>query len=258
MVNSRLSVLIADDEDLARYTIKILISRNHPDLDVVAEAVNGDEAVRLVNEHNPDLAILDIRMPVLNGLDAARNIRKNNPETAILILTAYEDFSSAQQAVNAGVNGYLLKPVTPEDFAIRLESIRKWRNGPAVLDDTEPDKKKKLTWRLERATTYIRAHLSEDLPLDTVAKNAGISPQHLSRLFRNELNTNFVKHITERRMDKACKLLNKTTLGIAEIAERCGYRDANYFAKVFRRNRRLSPGNYRNSIEIKLPPTEES
>ncbi len=258
MVNSRLSVLIADDEDLARYTIKILISRNHPDLDVVAEAVNGDEAVRLVNEHNPDLAILDIRMPVLNGLDAARKIRKNNPKTAILILTAYEDFSSAQQAVNAGVNGYLLKPVTPEDFAIRLESIRKWRNCPAAINDTELDEKKRLTWRLERATTNIRAHLSEDLPLDKIAKIAGISPQHLSRLFRNELNTNFVKYITERRMDKACKLLKNTTLGIAEIAERCGYSDANYFAKVFRRNKSLSPGNYRNNIEIKLLPTEES
>jgi two-component system response regulator YesN len=184
-------------------------------------------------------------MPVLDGLGAARKIRSNSPETAILILTAYDDFSSAQQAVNAGVNGYLLKPVIPEDFAVRLASIRRWRENFTADSNAPSDETHSISWRLERAISYINLHLSDELPMEIIAKNSGISSQHLSRLFREEMNTNFVKFLTERRMERACRLLNETTMGIAEVAERCGYQDANYFAKVFRKNLSISPGGFR-------------
>lgn len=260
MVKNMMTVLIADDEDLARYTIKLLISRNYPGLDVIAEAADGDEAVRLAKDYKPDLAVLDIRMPVLDGLETARKIRNNNPETAILILTAYEDFSSAQQAVNAGVNGYLLKPVTPEAFADRLESIRKWREGLKTESSSIPEEvsgeDQTVSWRLKRAMEHIQDHLSKDLPMNEVADTAGISSQHLSRLFRDEMNTSFIKVITEKRMDRARKLLVETTLGVAEIAKRCGYRNANYFAKVFRKNWSISPRDYRNSINLNPSPIE--
>jgi YesN/AraC family two-component response regulator len=257
-----MTVLIADDEDLARYAIKTLISRNYSDLDIIAEAADGEEAVRLADQNRPDLAILDIRMPVLDGLEAARLIRRNHPETAVLILSAYEDFSFAQQAVNAGVNGYLLKPVSPEDFASRLTAVRDWlsrisgspEGAPAGDEDEESEQE--ISWRLERALSYIRNHIGEDLPLDTVADAAGISAQHLSRLFRDELNSNFVKFVTESRMDLACRLLDETTLGVAEIGGKCGFRDANYFAKVFRKSRSLSPLDYRNGVGLRSPGKE--
>lgn len=246
-----LKVLIADDEDLARYAIKTLISRNHEELEIVAEAADGEEAIRLAEEYRPQLVILDIRMPVLDGLESARVIRRNHPDTAILILSAYEDFSFAQQAVNAGVNGYLLKPVSPEDFASRLSAVKEWlgripratAEAPVQNQGSNQD----LSWRLGRAMKHIEEHISEDLPLDSVADAAGISPQHLSRLIRDELSTNFVKIITERRIEIACGLLESTTLGVAEIAEKCGYKDANYFAKVFKRSKGSSPLDFRNT-----------
>lgn len=250
-MSPRIKVLVADDEDLARYAIKTLISRNHDELEIVAEAADGEEAVRLAGEFRPQLAILDIRMPVMDGLEAARLIRRNHPDTAVLILSAYEDFSFAQQAVNAGVNGYLLKPVYPEDFASRLAAVKEWLDRNPRIEAEEPvqhnGSNQDISWRLERAMSHIDGHISEDLPLESVADAAGISSQHLSRLFRDELSTNFVKFVTERRMDIACGLLESTTLGIAEIAEKCGYRDANYFTKVFRRSRGSSPLDFRNT-----------
>ena len=260
-----MTILIADDEELARYSLKTLISRHHEQLHVVAEAADGEEAVRLAHQHDPDLAILDIRMPVMDGLEAARRIRSAHPDMAIIILTAYEDFSFAQQAVNLGINGYLLKPVSQSDFSARMESVKSWIDR-LEKKDPEPQTSEPLSfdafqhtdvsWRLERALEYIRDHITEDLPINTVAEAAGIGAQHLSRLFREELDTNFVKFVTERRMDMACRLLDSTTLGVAEIADRCGFTDANYFAKVFRKSRGLSPGDYRSGIGLK-PPSKD-
>ena len=83
------------------------------------------------------------------------------------------------------------------------------------------------------------------MSMDQVSGHVGISPQHLSRLFREEMETSFTRYLTENRIDRACRLLEETPLGIAEIADRCGYADANYFAKVFRKYRGVSPGDYR-------------
>ena len=241
-----MTVLIADDEEPARQTIRTLISRNHLDLQVVAEAADGDEAMDLTISHRPDLAILDIRMPGRNGLETARLIRREIPETAILILTAYKDFSMAQRAVNTGLDGYLLKPVSPRDFAERILLIREKSNTSASIPKADVYTAK-VSWRLHRALEFIQFHLAEDLPLEAAAGEAGISGQHLSRLFRDELDTSFVKYVTRLRIEYACLLLNDTTLGVAEIADRCGFSDPNYFAKVFRKNRGINPGAYRDS-----------
>jgi two-component system response regulator YesN len=257
-----LTILIADDEELARYSLKTLISRHYEQLDVIAEAADGEEAVRLADQYEPDLAILDIRMPVMDGLEASRRIRSAHPDMDIIILTAYEDFSFAQQAVNIGINGYLLKPVSQSDFSAQMDSVNHRQNRLMKKDDgpeiSEPlsageFQHAAVSWRLGRALEFIRNHMTNDLPLNTVAEAAGISAQHLSRLFRDELDTKFVKFVTERRMDMACRLLDTTTLGVAEVALQCGYRDANYFAKVFRKSRGLSPGDYRNGLGLKRP-----
>ena len=251
-----MTVLIADDEDLARYTVRTLLSRHHPELSVVAEASDGDEAVALAAEWHPDLAILDIRMPGLDGLEAARRIRERHPEIAVIILTAYEDFSLAQQAVNAGIDGYLLKPVGPEALAERLEAVNGKRRRRFPQEElsgreatTDQEDRSGLSWRLARALEFMDAHLGSDMSMDQVSGHVGISPQHLSRLFREEMETSFTKYLTEHRIERACRLLDDTPLGIAEVADRCGYTDANYFAKVFRKYRGVSPGDYRRRNE---------
>lgn len=253
-----MTVLIADDEDLARCTVRTLISRHHPDLSVLAEAADGDEAVALAKKLQPDLAILDIRMPGLDGLESAKIIRRISPDTAILMLTAYEDFSLIQQAVNSGVDGYLLKPIELESFAERLQAIKEKQKQKLQPETPEGDQTEAgknaypdLSWRLTRALDYINKHLHRDLPLEQVSMQVGISSQHLTRLFRNELASSFTKYLTEKRMHEACRLLEETPLGIAEIAYRCGYSDSNYFAKVFRKYRGMSPGDFRQTSEIK-------
>ncbi len=106
------------------------------------------------------------------------------------------------------------------------------------------------SWRLARAVDYILSNLSGDLFLDTVAGIVGISPQHLSRLFKEELESTFTRFVNEQRIDRARYLLMTTPSGVAEVADAVGFRDADYFSKVFRRFCSCAPSEYRRMVGI--------
>jgi NarL family two-component system response regulator LiaR len=106
-------ILLADDHALVRQGTRELLEREG-DLEVVAEAANGEEAVRLTCEHSPDIALMDIAMPVLNGIDATRQIKAARPGVSVLILSAYDDDQYIFALLEAGAAGYLLKNVGAE------------------------------------------------------------------------------------------------------------------------------------------------
>jgi DNA-binding NarL/FixJ family response regulator len=129
-VSAPIRILLADDQALLRGTFRLLLDST-PDLEVVAEAGNGREAVKLARELRPDLVLMDIRMPVLDGLEATRLIAAE-PELAgvkVLILTTFEDEYVAD-ALRAGAGGFLGKGVDPEEL---LRAIRTVAAGEALL-----------------------------------------------------------------------------------------------------------------------------
>ncbi len=116
-------ILIAEDETIIRLDLRALLER--AGFDVCAEARNGDEAVELARREQPDLAILDVKMPRLDGIEAARRILAERP-IPIVMLTAYDQEELVSRAVEAGVFGYLVKPFRESDLlpAIRTASAR--------------------------------------------------------------------------------------------------------------------------------------
>lgn len=104
-------VMIADDEKIAIDSLKFIIEKSFDDAEVTATARSGREAVEKVEENVPDILFMDIHMPGINGLEAIREIRKRYDRIAIIVLTAFDQFEFAQEAVNLGVMEYLLKPV---------------------------------------------------------------------------------------------------------------------------------------------------
>ena len=112
-------VLIAEDEPIVRMDLRGLLEANG--FDVCAEARNGEEAVELVREHEPDAAILDLRMPGLDGIEAARRIYAERP-LPILMLTAYSDCRNVESAVAAGVFTYIVKPFRETDVIPALRA----------------------------------------------------------------------------------------------------------------------------------------
>jgi len=101
-------VLIADDQAITRSGLQTLLA-TLPDIEVVGEAVDGAEALNLVDELQPDVVLMDLRMPGMNGIEATRRIHRASPHLAILVLTVFEDDASVFPAIRAGARGYLLK-----------------------------------------------------------------------------------------------------------------------------------------------------
>jgi len=130
-----MKILIAEDETIIRLDLRGLLERaGH---EVVAEARDGEEAVRLAREHAPELAILDVKMPRLDGIDAARRILDERP-IPIVMLTAYGQEELVNRAVEAGVFGYLVKPFREQDLIPAIAAARaRHEELQAVRDEVE-------------------------------------------------------------------------------------------------------------------------
>lgn len=116
-----IKAILADDHGVVRSGIKSLLE-SEGDIQVIAEAGNGAEALQQVATYQPDLAILDIRMPLMNGIEATQKIRASNANTRVLILSMHDDENYVIQTVESGASGYLLKGSNKEEF---LRAVRK-------------------------------------------------------------------------------------------------------------------------------------
>ena len=118
-------ILLADDHTLVRQGLRKLLEER-PDWEVVAEAADGREAVRLAEQHRPDVAIVDVAMPLLNGIEATRQITRRVPETRVLVLSMHADEAYVRQILQAGGTGYLLKDSADVDL---LEAVSETSQG---------------------------------------------------------------------------------------------------------------------------------
>jgi DNA-binding NarL/FixJ family response regulator len=126
-----MNILIADDHGIVRGGLRLLIDRQ-PDMQVVAEAVDGVDAFEQALKHRPDLCILDVSMPRLTGLQAARQIKAHLPDTQVLILSMHDDQRYVFDALKAGASGYVLK--RDVDDAL-LDAVRAVHRGEAFVTD---------------------------------------------------------------------------------------------------------------------------
>jgi len=125
----KIRVLLVEDHVLVREGTRELLSRED-DLQVVAEAGDGEEAVQLAAEHRPDVVIMDIAMPKLNGLEATKRIKAIHPAAAVLVLTAYDDDQHIFAFLEAGAVGYVLKDISANDL---IKTIRTVHAGESIL-----------------------------------------------------------------------------------------------------------------------------
>jgi two-component system, NarL family, response regulator LiaR len=128
----KIKVLIADDHAIIREALKTLLVKE-TDIDIVAEAADGEEAVNLTCQKQPDIVIMDISMPKLNGMEATRLIKVKCPHTAILALTVHDDSESILGILEAGAAGYLTKSIFGHDV---VQAIRSVAAGESVLSNT--------------------------------------------------------------------------------------------------------------------------
>jgi DNA-binding NarL/FixJ family response regulator len=137
---ARVRILLADDHTVVRQGLRKVLEER-PDWEVVAEAGDGREAVRLAEQHKPDVAILDVAMPLLNGIETTRQIARRVPATRILVLSMHADEAYVTQILQAGATGYLLKDSADVDLLQAVNEVSQGKSffSPSIarvmLDD---------------------------------------------------------------------------------------------------------------------------
>lgn len=279
-------LLIADDEMIERAVLyKTLKSRFGENCEIY-QAENGREAVRIHEEHQIQIAILDIEMPGINGIRAAEKIRETDRDCCIVFLTAFDEFSYAKKAITVRALDYLLKPYEESELllvveeAMRIvcereaaaESKTAVQNGEEELlenleegiGESEYEKISetaggqdneaegvRLSAVMDMITDYIQAHYMEDLSMQELARQMNYSEAYFCKLFKQCFGQNFTSYLTEYRVETAKKMLGQPTVNVKEIGKAVGYCDANYFAKVFKRITGQSPTDYRTELLLK-------
>ena len=118
-----MNILIADDEKKVRLTLISMLQELSIDLGKIIEVDNGEKLIRNLNDFKPDIAFVDIKMPRLNGLEAINKARELSPSTKWIILSGFQEFDFAQQAIELGVSRYLLKPVNRQILAETVNAL---------------------------------------------------------------------------------------------------------------------------------------
>jgi DNA-binding NarL/FixJ family response regulator len=149
-------VLLADDQALFREGLDTLLSI-HKDIQVVGQAVNGQDAVDLALKLRPDVVLMDMQMPILNGIGATRRLKQSLPDCRVIVLTTFGDKESIFEVLRAGAVGYLLKDVGSAQLA---ESIRATARGESILD---PSVAAKVVAEFSRVSSLVAATSFETL-----------------------------------------------------------------------------------------------
>lgn len=147
--NAQIRVLLADDHEVVRAGVALMVNRQE-DMQVVAEAKNGQEAIELYGKYRPDVALVDLRMPEADGLECLRQMRLIDQSARVLILTTYEIDEDIQLAMQAGAMGYLLKDVVESEL---VGCVRKAQVGQICV---APTVAAKLAERIRRVQLTVR------------------------------------------------------------------------------------------------------
>lgn len=262
-----LSLVIVDDEEWLRKLLKKLIPWKELGLSLAGESATGAHAAELCRLHHPGIVVTDIRMPGMDGLALMQELAEASPSCKVIVISGHGEFEYARKALRHGALAYLLKPIDEdelkealmlainrldqEDKARRTRrttsaEIRRLRSAVINLgqlkDSTTPQVASSLSGRAE---AIIRADLSVQRTLESVAEELGVTASYLSAAFKRETSVGFAEYSTLLRMEKARDLMSLPSAGVIDVATLLGYADPHYFSRVFKRHIGVSPVAFR-------------
>ncbi|NFI95292.1 response regulator [Clostridium botulinum] len=238
-----LNIMIVDDEILERQALKMIIN-NSDSGRVIAEACNGRGAIEVDRKFNPDIIIIDVKMPGIDGIKASQIIKEQNKNKIIIMITAYDDFELVHKALLLGVNDYILKPIKPSELIDAINSIFV---NLKINKDTYVEKSvnelKEVP--IKAAIEYIQNNFDEKVSLEQMASICNLSPCYFSKVFKKAVGVNFVSYVNDTKINKAKELLENTDIPVLNVALDLGFDDCGYFIRVFKKSQGVTPKKYR-------------
>ena len=203
-----------------------------------------------------DLIITDVRMLEVSGIEVARYVYERKLKTKVVILSGYQDFSYAQQAINYKVRAYLTKPTEPTELQKLLKEIKmeldreisSERNGVAE-EEVTLGKGNDEQNMMEKTLVYINENYDKELSLKKVADLLYLSEDYFGRVFKKNMGCNFTDYLLSVRMKNAIRLLKTGDYTVQEISEMLGYKNSNYFIKIFKEYTGYTPKKFPRFME---------
>lgn len=249
-----MNILVVDDEEVIVLGI-LKHLKQIQDIPVQAVgALSGKEALKVMENFIPDLLITDIHMSPMDGLDLIGTVRQKNLCQHFLILTAYESFDYARQALKYQVMDYLLKPI---DWSLLEDHIRKLamkNNDQNKIDQTLAQftdlfihlEDREFSNTLKKLTKYMKGNFTHQISLVHLSVYCGLSENSICNLFKKELGTTFLEYLYELRLKRAMELLlSADSPTVREIALQIGYLSERQFFRVFKNKTGLTPQHFR-------------
>lgn len=238
-------VMIADDEPFVREGLSLLIDWKDLGYELTGVYSDGKELLDAIESGQPDLVILDIRMPILTGLEAAKIIYEKWPEIYVILLTAHAEFQYAKEAIEYQVKKYIIKTNVIDDLAASLPAVAE------TLSEEKGERESKEKGIISKIMDFISDNYMRKLSLEEIANEVHINKFYLSRLFKEKTGENIIDYINKKRIEKAKLYFKEGSKKIYEIADLIGLSDTAYFSKIFKKYTGYAPSEYIKKMESK-------
>ncbi|WP_284645087.1 response regulator transcription factor [Paenibacillus silviterrae] len=265
-----LKLLVAEDVRTVREAIVYAVDWNAIGVRIVAAVDNGEEALRVLEEAEPDIVLTDIGMPRMNGIELIAAVKERRPNVKCIILSGLSDFEYARQALKLYVLDYVLKPIDPEEIqaavqraAAMVNKEREERRGLALAEQAVKEKLPKLSEQMnsidfsgnpkkkkvaEQTLEYVLQHFrSRELTLTQIAAAVGLSEKYLNLVFKEVTGHTLNHFIIRLRMEEAARLLQDPIMKVYEVCDLIGYSDQDYFRESFKKHYGVTPTEYKSN-----------
>lgn len=253
-----MKTIIIDDEKHVREGLLLLADWNRFGINKIFEAEDGQEAIKLISMHKPEVIFTDMIMPKVDGVNLLKWIHSSNLNSKTIVVSGYDDFEYMRNAIFYNSFDYILKPIDPELLNETLgRAVDEWKKqflseNNHTLTQTLPHEKYQAAENsMKKIGDYLRQNYQQDINLQEIADRFFLSREYISRRFKQEFDETITDYLTRVRMDKAKELLRNPKRKIYEIAYHVGYQNEKYFSKVFKKVVGLTPNEYRNSMVSK-------
>ncbi|MBI9015131.1 MAG: response regulator [Clostridiales bacterium] len=249
-------LLIVDDEPLVRRGIKSLVNFDKLNIKEVEEAVNGEEALEIFKVFKPHLILADINMPKMDGLTFAKHVKAIDENVKIALVTGYDYFDYALQALKLGVDDYILKPISKKDIEEVLIKLIQKMEEDALSLEVQKTVQERLDVSIDDDYYDIESILDRekyhaDFSLKKLSDELGYNSSYLSGVFKKQYGMTFQDYLIHTRIEQAKLLLLSTELKNYEVAEKIGFTDVNYFGSRFKKLVGMSPKQYKVQVKHK-------
>ena len=202
-------------------------------------AYSGEDGLKLLKKANEiDLVILDYKMGGLNGIQVLKEIRCMDDKMGVILMTSFGSKEIAIEALRANADDFVDKPYSVDEMRKKLdqyfENHEQPKNFPGVQNDS-----------MRRAMGFVQRNYGKNPTLEELADKVSLSAKYVSRKFKKETSQTFSDYKIGIKMEQAKKFLSQTSLGIAQIAYKVGYENAESFMKAFKKNSGCTPTEYR-------------